>query len=199
MRLLLRANSHRPLAAAAAGSDDAPGAGYGGYEVAASPDTPTRPDRWSWHIRVLEPSLVHADASASSPVLGAPAAGGAGADASAAFVEELVELGAGAVYRVLEVGYDPQAVRPDIALVETGEGRRLTREERDLTVLLVVAGQVRVEHRHDLAPGDVLILAGDDPLAVDLSPGHGADPGEHPRLAVVTLRAPGGAGVPWVP
>jgi hypothetical protein len=45
VRLLLRANAHRPVAT---------GNGHTAVEVAASPDTPGRSEPWLWNIRLLD-------------------------------------------------------------------------------------------------------------------------------------------------
>ena len=48
MRILMRANAHRSVV------DDGHAVGV---EVASSPDTPGRPERWAWHIRLLEATM----------------------------------------------------------------------------------------------------------------------------------------------
>jgi redox-sensitive bicupin YhaK (pirin superfamily) len=129
MRLLLRASAHRPV-------DD-------GVEVAASPDTPTRPDPWTWQLRLL-----HQD-----PGPGAAAA--------------VAPLPAGTPWEAVAVDTDPAVVTPDLTVSALAGTTHVTREEADLVALVVTAGSALVEGRHALAAGDAMILTGDDPLALD--------------------------------
>jgi redox-sensitive bicupin YhaK (pirin superfamily) len=126
MRLLLRANAHRAVA--------------GGVEVAASPDTPTRPDPWAWQIRLHD--TIAADGGAS------------------------VELAAGGRWRSLQVDTDPALVRPELEVLRLDGTTEVSREEADLVALVVTDGSALVEDRHALATGDAMVFTGDDPLAV---------------------------------
>ena len=128
MRLLLRANAHRPV--------------DGGVEVAASPDTPTRPEPWSWHVRLL------ADATCAE-----------GAARS-------VRLRAGGRWEAVAVDVDPEVVTPELSLVDLAGTTQVDRDEDDLVALVVATGSVLVEGRHALLPGDAMVLTGDDPLTV---------------------------------
>ena len=128
MRLLLRANAHRPV--------------DGGVEVAASPDTPTRPDPWAWQIRL------HDDALATD-------AGGT-----------RVALGPGGRWGALQVDSDPALVRHELEVLRLDGSTEVSRDEADLVALVVTDGSALVEDRHALATGDAMVFTGDDPLTV---------------------------------
>jgi hypothetical protein len=150
MRLLLRANAHRPT--------------DGGLEVAASPDTPSRPDPWTWHIRLLE------DPGESAGVAAIPGP-----------------------WPALAVETDPARVRPDVSVLRLKGATNVERDEAELLALVVASGSVLLEGRHAMSPGDVLVLAGDDPLHVGATSSDGV-------LAVVRLvSVQGGGPLGWVP
>lgn len=179
MRILVRANAHRRVL----------DAGHAvGVEVAASPDTPGRPERWSWHIRLLETKMQphHSPGQHMEPreLLGGPVVG----------VERtLVELGAHEAFRVLEVQVDPTVVTAHVELLGPGdEEQLLERTEEELMALVASSGEVVLENRHRLLPGDAIVLTGDDPLAVCAHSPQGS-------LVVIRIRAPHQGPVSWVP
>jgi hypothetical protein len=139
MRLLLRANAHRPV------SD-------GAVEVAASPDTYLR-EAWRWQVRLLD-----ADAP-PSPVDVASAV---------ARLEVLLAVGSrlevladpAAVHAVAEVLAAPGS--------SGSPAGTLARDTGEVVVLVCAGGDVVVEGRHVLGDRDALVLAGDDPLLVAL-------------------------------
>jgi hypothetical protein len=59
VRLLLRANAHRPVES---------GNGHATVEVAASPDTPGRREPWLWNIRLLDGAPADDPARVSLPL-----------------------------------------------------------------------------------------------------------------------------------
>ncbi|GAA3664778.1 hypothetical protein GCM10022237_26060 [Nocardioides ginsengisoli] len=156
MRLLLRANAHRAV--------------DGGVEVAASPDTPTRPDPWAWQIRL------HHTSPAS------PASDGGAS----------VALGAGGRWHSLRVDTDPALVRPELQVLRLEGTTEVRRDEADLVALVVTDGSALVEDRHALATGDAMVFTGDDPLAVRTT----APGGE---VVLVRLRPVSDVEVGWVP
>ena len=176
MRLLLRANSHRPVWA-----DDA----LVGVEIAASPDTPTRPERWAWHIRLLD------DRAPLDVVPNDRSSDGAQPPSNEArTVKTQVALSPG-VRGTLEVEVDPLAVDARTE-VFNGADVVLDRPEEQLLAVVASSGDVVVEDRHRLSAGDAMVLTGDDPLSVTVSTVHGA-------AVVIRLNAPNGQSVSWVP
>lgn len=152
MRLLLRANAHRPVDA--------------GLEVAASPDTPTRPEPWRWNLRLLD---------------GLPGDGAAA-----------IALETDSPWAALVVDTDPTAVRPDVSVVTLDGTCRVERPEDDLLALVVTSGSALIEGRHALAPGDAMVLTGEDPLSVDAT-------GTDGTMILVRLSSSDGSAVAWVP
>jgi hypothetical protein len=128
MRLLLRSNSHRTI--------------DGGVEVAASPDTPTRPEPWVWNVRLLEEGT-------------APA-----------MHTEVIALPQRSGWDRITVAVDPEWVRPDTSVIELSGATELHRHEDDVLLLIVVSGSALLEDRHALAVGDAVVFAGHDPLRV---------------------------------
>ncbi|HEX5533314.1 MAG TPA: hypothetical protein VFX33_06185 [Actinomycetales bacterium] len=162
MRLLMRANAHRPVPE---------GDGPGGVEVASSPDTPGRPERWLWHMRLLD---------------GAPAPS-----------EGKVTLAMGQG-RTLEVTVNTGAVRADVQLLDVTESELLDRDEKELVALIASESVAVVEGRHVLHPSDTLVLEGDDPLRVSVRPANGHASVAVVRLTSAT-DGPHGMSVNWVP
>jgi hypothetical protein len=178
MRILVRANAHRPVLESGCTV---------GVEVAASPDTPGRPERWAWHIRLLD--------ARARPSMPAAHPGGVGVTSSAAPAggeRTLVELGPQDACRVLEVQVDPALARVDVETVAAGEDVVLARPNQELMAVVASAGEVLLEDRHRLSAGDAILLTGDDPLAVRVSTARGA-------VVVVRLRSPSGQPLGWVP
>lgn len=176
MRLLLRANSHRPAWA---------GGSIVGVEVAASPDTPARPEPWAWHIRLLDDraplDVVHTQSQRD------------GVRTLDDWSDKLTHRLAlsGGRHKALEVAVDRRLVGASTELVHDEE-LVLERPEEELLAVVVSSGAVVVERRHTLGVGDAVVLTGDDPLAVSLSTARGA-------AVVVRLNAPHGRSVSWVP
>jgi hypothetical protein len=162
MRLIMRANAHRVLPA---------GDGPDGVELASSPDTIGRPERWLWHIRLLQ----------------APAATGAGADDVRTSRLDLGGTG------TLEVAFKADDVTAEVELLDLADSRLLQRDEAELVALVASSGKTLVEDRHLLAEGDTLVLEGDDPMSVRVRPTDGRS-----AVALVRLRSGSGA-VSWVP
>lgn len=172
MRILVRANAHRPWVA---DGDQV------GIEIASSPDTPTRPDRWVWSIRLLD-QVASKDSAADLPPDG---------DRPHIIRHDLEEPdGSG----TLEVAADPDVVLPEVEVVRFSEAGVVKRDPNDLVALLVTQGSARVEDRHLLRRLDALMLEGDDPLRVGIVPA-----GEPTSVAVVRLRTTQTATVNWVP
>lgn len=174
MRILARANAHR---AVLADGDQV------GLEVASSPDTPSRPDRWAWSIRLLdttppEPSAPQPEAEDGGPQavyvdLGRSADGGSG---------------------TLEVLVDPTVVIPEADVLHVSGIEELERDPRDLVALVIASGAADIENRHLLGRHDALVLEGEDPLRISIeSSGGPAD------VAVVRLKSKQTATVNWVP
>lgn len=143
MRLLMRADAHRPVAT---------GNGRRAVEVAASPDSPRPSEPWQWHIRLL------------------PGAGAGDPGSSPGTLSERVELGRDGEGTLLEVTVDPAAVHPRVEVVELTGRRLIERDERDLLALLVASGNCLVEDRHLLGARDAMVLEGDDPVTVAVVP-----------------------------
>jgi hypothetical protein len=158
----MRANAHRPVPE---------GDGPSGVEVASSPDTPGRPERWLWHIRLLD--------GAPAPSEGTVA----------------LDLGQG---RTLEVTVNTQAVRADVQLIDVTDNRLLDRDEKELVALVASESAAVIEGRHVLQPFDTLVLEGDDPLSVSVGPANGRASVAVVRLASVS-EGPGLKSVNWVP
>ena len=161
----MRSSAHRRV------SDDGGGTCL---EVASSPDTPGRPERWQWHIRLRDGE------AQTEPV-----------DDSTL----LVDLGPGGGRRSLEVAVDPTTVTPAVQVLDVADTQVLQRDERELMALVVARGGVLVEGRHRLGPSDTLVLEGDDPVGVTVT----ASGDERATLAVVLLRPAGRHGINWVP
>jgi hypothetical protein len=159
MRLLLRANTHRRI--------------DGGWEVAASPDTPGR-ERWQWQVRLLDAAYGPADVPPPR----------------AHRVTELLAPGL-----ALEVVAVPGQVTPAVEVIGLDAPSVVDRERDEIVVLLACDGQVLVEDRHLLSDEDALVLAGDDPLGVSVLSPRGA----RSRVAVVRLRPAEGRVLAWVP
>ncbi|TAM92815.1 MAG: hypothetical protein EPN43_01890 [Jatrophihabitans sp.] len=146
----------------------------GSVEIASSPDTPRR-EAWQWQVRI-------SDAGSAS----AAAAG------TATAVAELHRPG-GPV--VLAVTADPHAATPHADVIDVSTRTEVTRTEGEIVVLVAVSGSVLAEGRHLLGELDALVLAGEDPLRLEL------EPGSHQAASMALARLePGGAdGLTWVP
>lgn len=169
MRILARANAHRSVL-------DHSGAQIG-VEIASSPDTPARPDRWAWSVRLLD-----------------------GSPQPAAAVDEIHSTTTGSNVAVrhtvgpVAVLVDPSVIDPDLELRRLDDLEILERAATDLLVLIVTTGQAEIERRHHLRQHDALVFEGDDPLSIELRPCTGAA-----EVAVVRLRSTQNATVNWVP
>jgi len=157
----MRANAHRPVLE---------GDGPGGVEVASSPDTPGRPERWLWHIRLLDGAPAPSDGTVT------------------------LELGD----RTLEVTVNRGAVRADVQLLDLADSVLLDRDEKELVALIASESVAVVEGRHVLQPSDTLVLEGDDPLSVGVRPANGHASVAVVRLTSAT-DGPGATSVNWVP
>ncbi|MDN5803524.1 MAG: hypothetical protein L0H26_02895 [Microlunatus sp.] len=171
MRILVRANAHRPVL------DDS---GQVGVEVASSPDTPGRPDRWTWSIRLLD--------QPPSPTVAEPS----GDDHLADVVRRDLDGPDGS--GTLEVAVDPAVVAPEVDVLGFSEAGELERDPNDLVALLVTEGAADIEGRHLLRRLDTLVLEGDDPVRISIDPTGGPA-----SVAVVRLRSTQAATVNWVP
>ncbi len=158
----MRANAHRPVPE---------GDGPSGVEVASSPDTPGRPERWLWHIRLLDGAPAPSDGTVT------------------------LELGHD---RALEVTVNAGAVRADVQLLDLADSVLLDRDEKELVALIASDSSAVVEGRHVLQPSDTLVLEGDDPLSVSVRPANGHASVAVVRLASAT-DGPGATSVNWVP
>jgi hypothetical protein len=157
----MRANAHRSVP---------DGDGPGGVEVASSPDTAGRPERWLWHIRLLDGAPAPSDGTVT------------------------LELGD----RTLEVTVNGGAVRADVQLLDLAVSVLLDRDERELIALIASESVAVVEGRHVLHPSDTLVLEGDDPLSVSVRPANGHASVAVVRLTSAT-DGPGATSVNWVP
>jgi hypothetical protein len=158
----MRANAHRPVPE---------GDGPSGVEVASSPDTPGRPERWLWHIRLLDGASTPSDGTVTLAL---------GQD------------------RTLEVTVNTEAVRADVQLIDVTDNQLLDRDEKELVALVAADSTAVVEGRHVLQPSDTLVLEGDDPLSVSVGPANGRACVAVVRLAP-TSGSPGLKSVNWVP
>ena len=134
-------------------------------EIAASPDTHARRP-WEWDVR-----LTHRPDGLSR-----------------AFD------GAGLGHHHVDVRVRPDVIEASLRMVEVGTGQALARDEKELWVLVVESGSLR-QGQFTLAPGDVMVCEGDDPLDLDVAP---ADTSPV-SLAVVALRRVDGQTLRWVP
>jgi hypothetical protein len=144
----------------------------GAVEIASSPDTSLR-ERWQWHLRVSPAPVPPADANTT--------------------VTEL-DRSHGAV-SLLAVSVDPAVVAADVSHLDLREPHRLERPEEELVVLVVGSGVALVEGRHVLNELDAMVLAGDDPLELELERASA----EPVSLAVVRLSSIDDGSVAWVP
>lgn len=177
MRLLVRANAHRPIL-----NDGS----LVGVEVAASPDTATRPERWAWHVRLLDPK------AHLNPWPGHMLAVDDSHEPSAGSARTRVDLDFASGFAAVEVDVDPDLVRASTHVVGVGDETVLERAEEELIVLVAASGEVLLEDRHTLLAGDAMVLTGDDPLSARVSTAHGS-------AVVIRLRTPLGNPVGWVP
>jgi len=134
-------------------------------EIAASPDTRARWP-WEWDVR-----LTHRPEGLSR-----------------AFD------GAGLGRHHVDVRVRPDVIDADLRTLDIERATTLDRDEKELWVLVVETGRLR-QGRFELAPGDVLVCEGDDPLALDVAPSDGG----RVSLAVVSLRRVDGQTLRWVP
>lgn len=173
----MRSNAHRSVS-----EDDTPV----GVEIAASPDTPDRPERWTWHLRLLDAKLHPASPSGRFDwKAGESDTVPAGNDRTVVELDPDGDLG------LLEVRIDPSLVKAEVNLVGPGK-ELLTRQEEELIALVASSGVAVLEDRHRLMSGDAMVLTGDDPLAVSVRVLQGS-------LAVVRIRGTTGRSVSWVP
>jgi hypothetical protein len=84
--------------------------------------------------------------------------------------------------------------RAGVRTVEVSSAQTLARDEKELWVLVVESGSLR-QGQFLLAPGDVLVCEGDDPLHLDVAPIAGGAA----SLALVALHRVDGATLRWVP
>jgi hypothetical protein len=175
----MRANSHRGVLG---------GPTVGGVEIAASPDTPARPDRWAWHVRMFD----------TAPDQGGP---GQVEPPTSGHAPRTTELLLTTIERpngpgFLEVRVDPSAVAPEVHRVTVNRGHTLSRDSRELLLFVVTTGEALVEDHHVLREGDAMVLTGDDPLTVAVTPPPASG---DVSLVVVRLRSPHGDSIAWVP
>ncbi len=111
---LMRANAHRPVPE---------GDGPSGVEVASSPDTPGRPERWLWHIRLLDDAPAPSDGKVT------------------------LSLGQD---RTLEVTVSTGAVRAGVQLIDVTDSQLLDRDEKERVALIASSSTAVVEGRHVL-------------------------------------------------
>lgn len=180
MRLLLRADAHRPV--------------DGGIEVAASPDTPRR-EAWQWHVRVVDDRTAVGGGGdgASNPSAHRQNGRAEGAPVGPKVVT--VALPRSGSNSLLEIATDARAVAATAEVVIAGDPVTLDRDEREVVVMIVGQGRARIEGRHSLGELDALVLEGDDPLSVTVE-----REGEAPTsVGVVRLRSAGERAIGWVP
>jgi hypothetical protein len=134
-------------------------------EIAASPDTHARRP-WEWDVR-----LTHRPDGLSREF-----------------------VGAGLGRHHVDVRVRPDVIDASLRTVQVAAAQALARDEKELWVLVVESGSLR-QGQFTLAPGDVLVCEGDDPLDLDVAPA-GTDP---VSLAVVALRRTDGQTLRWVP
>jgi hypothetical protein len=142
-------------------------------EVASSPDTPGRPERWRWHVRLRDGS---APDRAPSPS------------------RRSAELSAGALTSV-EVEVDPALVAAAIEVVDVADTYLVEREAQGLVIIVQGGGRSLVEGRFELGEHDTFVLEGDDPTTVSLVPVGGGPT----QVALVRLRTTSQASLGWVP
>jgi hypothetical protein len=134
-------------------------------EIAASPDTHARRP-WEWDVR-----LTHRPGGLSR-----------------AFD------GAGLGRHHVDVRVRPDVVTAELRTVDVDSPTSLERDERELWVLVVESGRLQ-QGRFALAPGDVLVCEGDDPVSLAVS----AADGGRVSMALVALRRVDGQTLRWVP
>jgi hypothetical protein len=161
MRLLLRSNSHRDL-------------GDGGFEVAASPDTPRR-ELWQWDLRVVPADRAAGHRPRPSQRVGADLLRGNDS------------------FSRVEVSADPAAVRPSIEVLQISGRQGINRGPQELVAVIVGRGQALAEGRHRLGELDAMILEGDDPYVLSLEPNGCA------TASVAVVRLHGTVAIGWVP
>lgn len=142
----------------------------GTVEIAASPDTPRR-ERWEWHLRLSDSTN----------------------DVRAGTTTAAVKLDRRDGPAVLTLTSDPAVVLPQAGLLDLPA--ELTRTERELVLLVVGSGTVRAEGRHLLSELDALVLAGDDPLQIELEQASA----DAASVALIRLEPAGAASIGWVP
>lgn len=134
-------------------------------EIAASPDTQARRP-WEWDVRIT-----HRPEGLSRPF-----------------------DGAGLGRHHVDVRVRPDAVNAELRTVDVDTPTSLERDERELWVVVVESGRLQ-QGRFTLAPGDVLVCEGDDPLSLTVS----AAEGGRVSMALVALRRVDGQTLRWVP
>jgi hypothetical protein len=134
-------------------------------EIAASPDTHARRP-WEWDVR-----LTRRPGGLSQPF-----------------------DGAGIGPHHVDVRVRPDVIAAGVRTVEVSSAQTLARDEKELWVLVVESGSLR-QGQFLLAPGDVLVCEGDDPLHLDVAPIAGGAA----SLALVALHRVDGATLRWVP
>lgn len=143
----------------------------GDLEIAASPDTAQR-EAWQWDLRLLANRPQQPDPSRSIALT----------------------RGDGSVSQ-LALNVDPAVVAPFLEVLDLSTPLDLERGPGELLALVVGNGVVLVEERHVLGELDALVLAGDDPLSVDVQ--QLSD--ERPCVALVRLSPSGAGSLAWVP
>ncbi|HEX3791925.1 MAG TPA: hypothetical protein VHW44_28955 [Pseudonocardiaceae bacterium] len=141
-------------------------------EIAAAPDTPRR-EQWQWHVRVTPVT----DTSPAPDTLAVALSRGNGTVAA------------------VEVTVDPAQVLAAVSSADLDRATRIDRTAGELVVFVVGTGAILVEGRHRLSELDAYVLAGDDPLTVDLHP----DSAEPAPYATVRLRSTTPTPLSWVP
>lgn len=145
----------------------------GSLVLAASPDTPGR-EAWQWYLRLSTGPGEHPDGAVAAGLQLPPSA---------------------APWTSAELATDPDAVRPELDLLDVSSRAALQRGAAEVTVLVAVDGDLTVEGRHRMSRLDALVLEGDDPLTVGLEPHEGSAA----NVLVARVVAPRDGMLRWVP
>lgn len=138
-------------------------------EVAASPDSPGR-ERWQWDVR-LERTAVNAPDALSSHLVGA---------------------GVGDHY--VNVRFDPDVIEAQMMRMTVPRRETLERDVSELWVAIVENGSM-FEGIFDVAPGDVAVWEGDDPVRIPM----GSRGEQDAEIVLVRIRRRDGKVLRWVP
>lgn len=144
----------------------------GGAELASSPDTMGR-EQWRWDLRLegVPEARTEMARQRAVPRQGRP-------DAAP-----------------LVLTFDPTQVSVHLDVLDVAAGTRLDRLVGELLVIVADAGNLLVEKRHRLQELDVMVLEGDDPLFVAITP----DDGTTAHAAIARISSVDGTRIAWVP